>query len=97
MSDYKIIEAKLDSVEYPIVIGKNAREKIADLIHDKTKNSKIIIVADKFFEDTLCKSIEELFDDNYEGICNFEEGFPNFKFSSSQYTLSFLFVSLKIF
>lgn len=64
MSDYKIIEAKLDSVEYPIVIGKNVKEKLVDLIHDKTKNSKIIIVADSFFKDTICKSIETMFAEN---------------------------------
>ncbi len=61
MSDHKIIEVNLDNVRYPIVIGKNVNEKLLDLIQKKTKNSKIIIVADKFFQNTLCKSIEELF------------------------------------
>lgn len=61
MTDYKILDVKLDSVKYPIVVGRNVKDKIADLIHGKTKNSKVLIVADKFFKDSLCKFIEELF------------------------------------
>lgn len=64
MSNYKILEAKLDQIEYPIVIGKNVRNKIFDLIQKKTKNKKIIIVADNFFKDTLCKDIDLVFTSN---------------------------------
>ncbi len=64
MSKYNILEVKLDTVEYPIVIGNNVIEKLFDLIQEKTKNSKIIIVADRYFKDTLCKDIEKRFSHN---------------------------------
>ncbi len=64
MSSYKVLEVKLDQIEYPIVIGKNVGNKIFDLIQEKTKNKKIIIVADSFFKDTLCNDIEKIFNTN---------------------------------
>lgn len=64
MENFKIIEANLDSVQYPIIIGKNITEKLLNLIQEKTKNSKVIIVADKFFKNSLCKKIEELLKNN---------------------------------
>jgi len=67
MNSYEVLEAKFDSVEYPIVIGKNVRDNLLNLIKERTNNSKIIIVADKFFQDTLCKDIENiLLEQDYE-------------------------------
>jgi len=67
MNSYKIVQAKFDSVEYPILIGKDVRNNLIDLIKEKTSNSKIIIVADVFFKDNLCKDIEDILNkEDYE-------------------------------
>jgi 3-dehydroquinate synthase len=64
MLDFKILEVKLDQIKYPLVIGKNVRNKIFELITQKTKNKKVMIITDSFFKDTLCDDIKKLFKDN---------------------------------
>jgi len=66
MQKYKVIDAKLDTVEYPILIGDNVIEQILDLIEKRTKNSKIIIVADSFFKDGICAVIENKLSEKFE-------------------------------
>ncbi|MDD2640673.1 MAG: 3-dehydroquinate synthase [Arcobacteraceae bacterium] len=66
MQKYKIIDAKLDNVEYPILIGENVIDYILELIEKHTKNSKIIIVGDKFFQNGICASIENKLSEKFE-------------------------------
>lgn len=66
MQKYKVIDAKLDHVEYPILIGDNVIDQILDLIEKRTKNSKIIIVGDTFFQDDICASIENKLSKKFE-------------------------------
>jgi len=69
--NYEIIDVKLDNVKYPIVIGDKSKELILDLLERKTKNSKILIVADKFFQYTLCQDIETILKDSGYTIYTF--------------------------
>jgi 3-dehydroquinate synthase len=66
MQKYKVIDAKLDTVEYPILIGENVIDQILDLIEKHTKNSKIIIVGDTFFQNGICASMEKKLSDKFE-------------------------------
>ncbi|UFH58842.1 3-dehydroquinate synthase [Sulfurovum mangrovi] len=66
MQKYKVIDAKLDTVEYPILIGENVIDQILDLIEKHTKNSKIIIVGDTFFQNGICASVENKLSDKFE-------------------------------
>lgn len=66
MQKYKVIDAKLDTVEYPILIGENVIDQILDLIEKHTKNSKIIIVGDTFFLNGICASMEKKLSDKFE-------------------------------
>ena len=58
--DRKII-ADLDGTPYPIYIGRDIVGEIVGYVQQKTKNTKILIVTDNFFKDTLASSIATLF------------------------------------
>jgi len=58
--DRKII-ADLDGTPYPIYIGRDVIGEIVGYVQEKTKNTKILIVTDIFFKDTLASSIATLF------------------------------------
>lgn len=53
MSLVKTISADLDGTPYPILIGKGIVNQIAELLLDKTKNRDVIIVADRYFEESV--------------------------------------------
>lgn len=64
---HKTINADFDGQPYPIHIGRNLIDKIVELVAEKTKNKKVILVADSFFEDTVVARIASLFDEaDYE-------------------------------
>jgi len=56
----KII-ADLDGTPYPIYIGRDVISEIVGYVQEKTKNTKILIVTDNYFKDTLASSIATLF------------------------------------
>ena len=66
MENYKVIDAKLDNVEYPILIGDNVVDQVLNLIQASTKNSKIIIVGDTFFQNGICSEIENKLSKDFE-------------------------------
>ena len=61
----KII-ADLDGVPYPIYIGRDVLGDIVSYVQSKTKNNKILIVADVFFKESIANEIEQNFiSENY--------------------------------
>tara|TARA_R110001592_G_scaffold248308_1_gene510613 strand:- start:88428 stop:89555 length:1128 start_codon:yes stop_codon:yes gene_type:complete len=60
MSIVNTIQAEFDGCQYPIMIGKNIINQIDVLIDKKTKNRKILLVADIYFELTAAKQIMDL-------------------------------------
>jgi 3-dehydroquinate synthase len=60
MKIYKTIKVELGEASYPIVIGRSLIDNIVFHIEQFTKNKKIVIVTDSFFNDTLGKKIKQL-------------------------------------
>jgi len=67
MTEMSRLKAKFDEVSYDIVFGKGIVENIVDYSREVTKNKKIILVADVFFQNSIGEKIESLFkEDDYE-------------------------------
>lgn len=62
MTIYKTINAEFDGCPYPIHIGRNLIDRIVEIVSEKTKNKKIMVVSDTFFETTVVAKIVSLFE-----------------------------------
>ncbi|MGB5920012.1 3-dehydroquinate synthase [Arcobacter sp.] len=58
------INVKIDDTKYPILIGENLSLEIINILKKQTKNSKIMIVCDAFFQETIGKKLEEILTEN---------------------------------
>lgn len=61
MGVLETIDVDFDGVTYPIIIGRNVIGGIVENVSNVTKNKKILIVADLFFENTIVKKVHNLF------------------------------------
>ncbi len=59
--DRKII-ADLDGTPYPIYVGRNVIDGVVGYVQETTRNTKILIVTDNFFKDTLARKVALLFE-----------------------------------
>lgn len=69
MSLNQEVIADLDGNPYPIYVGRNVIDQIVGYVQKKTNNTKILIVTDTFFENTLAKHIQKLFVDSDFFVC----------------------------
>lgn len=60
MKESKIINVNFDNNPYEIHLRRGVINSIAELLKQKTKNNKVIIVADSFFETTIVSKISQL-------------------------------------
>ena len=56
---YKEIKADLDEFSYSIIIGRGLLENVTEFIENSTKNKKVLIVSDVFFQNSVSKKIKD--------------------------------------
>jgi len=56
---FKTIKTDFDGCEYPIVIGRDILSEILNCIQERTKNKKVIIVSDTYFQTRIAATVKE--------------------------------------
>jgi len=62
---YKSYQVSLDSSKYSIIVGRDILfDEILNKLNGNTKNNKVMLVCDIFFQDNICKNLKEMLADN---------------------------------
>lgn len=64
MAEMRRLKAVFDETNYDIVFGKGVIDNVVEYVNEVTNNKKIILVADVFFQESVCLKIEKLFEDS---------------------------------